>query len=49
MTGKVDIGLFVTSHNIGEVSAVALDHVTITPGPDAADPRVSPATVGPRT
>jgi glucose/arabinose dehydrogenase len=33
MTGTVDIGLFVTSHNIGEVSAVALDHVTITPGP----------------
>jgi regulation of enolase protein 1 (concanavalin A-like superfamily) len=31
MTGPVTIGLFDTSHNIGQDSTVAFDHVTVTP------------------
>jgi regulation of enolase protein 1 (concanavalin A-like superfamily) len=31
MTGPVDIGLFDTSHDVGQVSSVAFDNVSITP------------------
>jgi uncharacterized repeat protein (TIGR01451 family) len=43
MTGPVTIGLFVTAHNIGQVSSVAFDNVQVTGAPPPPPPGPLPS------